>query len=570
MMISPAIVVLIGILLILIPHFALPLGYLKISQGGAHLLSECSIWYHPSFYIGLLFVIVGVLSFRFRKILWAALVIAVAGLFQSFIMKPVSFYFQSEDPLVILAQTYSIRAHLHIRPVIALLSIFAILTVIMTFLVKRERTKPVLITISRISLANLKRRTLRTTALVVSLAIAIGIFFSYVLLSKSIENTLEIGAGRLGADIMVVPSGAKKPAKTVLLSGGPSLFYLKGEILDKLKGYQEIERLSPQLYLQPFTQLICCIAERFLIIAYDPETDFTVGPWIRYKLQGQQGMYDVVVGHSVKYYPGQDLTLYGRKMKVVASLDPTGLGYFDKSVFIPLEGARRMLRSLKKYSETRKIPHRRVIKDKSFSHLTRPEAKGVSLKDIDPEGVSAIFLKLRPDVPVKEFSKRLEKEIDGIGTIVVKESTVTVKRQISSLLNSFLVPVIVLLLMCTLILGVVFSMSVKERQREIGLLRAMGSCKKTVFNLIITESLIVSALGALCGTLFGSTIFFVFKNNIMAALNLLYVWPSITVIFSVISITVLTSLLIGIISGLYPALRAATMEPYLAIRSGER
>ncbi len=567
-MISGFVVIIWGILFVMIPHFVLPLGYIKGSTKSL-LLSECSIWYHPSLYIGIILIITGIIRSRSRKALWFALFVAIAGLLHSYMLRPVSFYLQSQDPLVILAQTYSIRAHVYIRQVIVVLSLLTILTSLLALLKRKKDTFSVL-SITHISVSNLKRRRLRTVALVVSLTIAIGIFFSYVLLSKSIENTLEIGAGRLGADIMVIPSGSEKPAETVLLSGSPTLFYLKKDVLDRLEGYSEVEQLSPQLYLQPFTQLVCCIAEKFLIIAYDPDTDFTVAPWIRYKLKGQQDMYDVVVGHSVKYYPGQEMTLYGRKLKVVASLDPTGLGYFDKSVFIPLNGARKMLKALKKYNEKKKIPHKKIIKDESFSHLTNPVKGSISVKDIDPDGVSAIFLKLRPDVSVKEFAKRIEKDINGIGAVVVKESTVTVKRQISSLLSSFLIPIIILLLMCTLILGVVFSMSVKERQREIGLLRAMGSYKRTIFRLVITESFIIAFLGAIWGTLFGSAIFFVFKNKIMAALNLLYVWPSLSVIFSVILITVITSLLVGLLSGLYPAFRASTMEPYLAIRSGER
>ncbi|NOY65097.1 MAG: hypothetical protein GXO97_06860, partial [Nitrospirae bacterium] len=290
-MITGFVLIILGILFIMIPHFVLPLGYIKGSSNSL-LLSECSIWYHPSLYIGIILIVTGIVRLRYRKALWFALLVAIVGLLHSYMIRPVSFYLQSQDPLVILAQTYSIRAHLYIKQAIIVLSLLTILTVILALLVRKKRAFPVL-SITHISVSNLKRRRLRTVALVVSLTIAIGIFFSYVLLSKSIENTLEIGAGRLGADIMVVPAGSEKPAETVLLSGSPTLFYLKKDVLDRLKGYSEIERLSPQLYLQPFTQLVCCIAEKFLIIAYDPKTDFTVAPWIRYKLRGQQGMYDV-------------------------------------------------------------------------------------------------------------------------------------------------------------------------------------------------------------------------------------------------------------------------------------
>jgi len=533
------------------------------------LLSECFLRYHPEAYLGGLLIAAGLLSLRQRRFLLVGSIAGVAGLIQALILRPVSYYFQTAEPIIVLGQTYSVRAHINIREVLVLLSLLSLVVSIVPFLKKGSRVA--MVTTYRISSANLRRRIFRTAALLTSLTIVIGAFFSDILLSRSIENTLEVGAGRLGADLMVVPEGERKAAQAVLLSGGPTMFYIKRDVLDGLRKLPEVEQVSPQLYVQPFSYKVCCTVESILIIAYDPETDFTVKPWIQYSLRGKQAPYDLVVGKLVKYYPGQSMNLFGRKLKVVASLEPTGLGYFDNSAFIPLGGARRLLADLKKREEVRRIPTRQEILDESFSHLfVSDKEKRVDIKDIDPDGFSAIFLKARDNIDLKALTKKIEDSFDGVSVINVREATVSVKRHLSSILSAFMLPILILLLMGTVILGVVFGMSVTERQREIGLMRAVGARRSDIFRMIITESLILSGIGGVFGMLFGGSIVLLFKNQIMAALNLLYIWPSPRVIFTVFMLTLLVSITVGVFSGLYPALRASRMEPYHAIRSGER
>lgn len=558
-----------GFLFILIPHFTLPLGYVH-GAAGAVSQTQCEIWYHPELYIGILIVILSLFAYRVKKILYAIIAVALLGLLQAFILRPVSYYTLSEIPIVILSQTVSIRAHLHIQATLIILSAVTILLAIIPIVSARK------VRISRLSLVtisshNITRRRFRSLALIVSVTIVLGAFFSDVFLSQSIENTLELGAGRLGADLMVVPSGEQSAARAVLLSGGPTMFHMNQDILEKIKKYPEIEKISPQLYVQPFSYKVCCIVENILIIAYDPDTDFTVAPWIQYALREKQQPSDIVVGRLVKFYPGQKIKIFDKELRVIASLEPTGLGYFDNSAFMPLEGARKFLRELKKRNLKEEIPSRQKILDESFSHLFPSEEESkVSIKDIDPDGISAIFIKVKDNVSIPDFSKKIIGNNKDVSLVNVKEATITIKRHLSSVLRAFFLPIMVLFIMGTLILGVVFSMSVNERQRELGLMRAVGATKTDVFKLVLYESLIISGIGCVFGILFGSSLIFLFKNKIMAALELLYIWPSPRAIFIVIIATVAASVFSGIVAGFYPAFRAAKMEPYHAIRSGEK
>ncbi len=511
-----------------------------------------------------------IVALRSRKAFIITLIASLFGFMQAYLVRPLSFYIQSEDPIIILSQTYSVRAHTQISATILILSSL-VLIVSLIPLIKKKREHITKLDILHISSSNLKRNRFRSLALIMSLTIVIGVFFSDILLTRSIENTLELGAGRLGADLLVVPRGEEKAARAVLLSGGPTMFYMKKNIMDTLADFPEVETISPQLYVQPFSYKVCCIVESILIIAYNPRTDFTVAPWVRYSLRSRQDDFDLVVGKMVKYYPGQSLDLFGRKLNIVASLEPTGLGYFDNSAFIPLEGARKLLKALKEREEAEHIPTRQEIIDESFSHLFATEdVKKIPIKEIDPHGISAIFVKTRDNVIIKELSDKIEKTFKDVSVINVKESTITVKRHLTSILNAFLMPILIVLTMGILILGVIFSMSVSERLREIGLLRAVGAKRRDIFNIILAEAMILSGIGGVFGVLFGSSLIFLFKNKIMAALELLYIWPSPRVIFTVLITTLFISLVTGLLAGLYPAFRASKMEPYFAIRAGEK
>ena len=121
-MIIPLGLIISGILFILVPHFVLPLGYIK-GASEAMLLSECSVWYHTEIYIGILALTGGILHFRYRKAVIISLTAALSGFIQTWMQRPVSFYIQSEEPLIVLAQTYSVRAHAYIAMTIVIVEL---------------------------------------------------------------------------------------------------------------------------------------------------------------------------------------------------------------------------------------------------------------------------------------------------------------------------------------------------------------------------------------------------------------------------------------------------------------
>ena len=99
--------------------------------------------------------------------------------------------------------------------------------------------------------------------------------------------------------------------------------------------------------------------------------------------------------------------------------------------------------------------------------------------------------------------------------------------------------------------------SVTERTREIGIRRAMGAKRRNIMTQFLAETVILSAFGGLLGVLIGISIpYFVTRFAGMA--TVITAW-SLGIAFS-------TSALVGLIFGLYPARRAARMDPIEALR----
>jgi putative ABC transport system permease protein len=103
-------------------------------------------------------------------------------------------------------------------------------------------------------------------------------------------------------------------------------------------------------------------------------------------------------------------------------------------------------------------------------------------------------------------------------------------------------------------------MSVFERTREIGVLRALGWRRRWVIQLILLESLLLSALGAVAGSLLGVGLTKVVGLTGMGSLIPGVFSPGLFIQVFVIA------LLLGAVGGLYPAMRAANLRPVEAIR----
>ncbi|CAG7857786.1 hypothetical protein MCAMS1_02739 [biofilm metagenome] len=105
----------------------------------------------------------------------------------------------------------------------------------------------------------------------------------------------------------------------------------------------------------------------------------------------------------------------------------------------------------------------------------------------------------------------------------------------------------------------IMTIAVTERVAEIGLLRAIGAEKTYIFSLFLCEALSLSAVGGLLGVLIGIGIVELI-GAVLPALPAELAWAYVAAAFSL-------SLLIGIVSGVVPAIRAAQLDPLQALHS---
>ena len=99
--------------------------------------------------------------------------------------------------------------------------------------------------------------------------------------------------------------------------------------------------------------------------------------------------------------------------------------------------------------------------------------------------------------------------------------------------------------------------SVTERTREIGLRKAVGARRRDILTQFLTEALVISLLGGLIGVALGW--------GIAAGMSQFAGWATSVSLQSVLLAT-LFSALIGIVFGLWPARKAALLNPIEALR----
>jgi putative ABC transport system permease protein len=101
-------------------------------------------------------------------------------------------------------------------------------------------------------------------------------------------------------------------------------------------------------------------------------------------------------------------------------------------------------------------------------------------------------------------------------------------------------------------------MSVMERIREIGVLRAIGWKKRSILMMVLKESLLISIIGGFIGVVLG----ILMVGNLATEIEIPL---TITVTPDLVVGAFLIAVILGILGGIYPAWRASRMSPMEAL-----
>lgn len=397
----------------------------------------------------------------------------------------------------------------------------------------------------RLATHNLRRKPFRTYALAVAVAIAAGAVFATATVMWGVERSMNRGFAKFGADLVVVPKNALVNMKAALLTGEPSTFYMNQAVLAEIRKLTGVDTVTPQVFLTSADAAHCSVGNAF-VIGFDPASDFTVGPWLSERPERPMRKDEVIVGGSNGHDVGQLMYLYGQQLSVYGKLDRTGISLYDNAIFVQLDTAYGLAEASRR--------------------MTDAPPLGFAQGD-----VSAVLVRVgntaKANLVRFAIAKNPNVKVVSAGSVVT-----SVRQNLAALFGGTVVLTGVLIVGNALMTGAIFTGIVNERRRELGLLRAIGARRSTVFRLMVTEAALLTAAGGIGGVVFGGLLMRVFHRTVgyqLEALNIPFMWPDPTGIAGLAAACVLMSLAIGIVGAAYPAAMGSRVEPYDAIRQGE-
>jgi putative ABC transport system permease protein len=227
------------------------------------------------------------------------------------------------------------------------------------------------------------------------------------------------------------------------------------------------------------------------------------------------------------------ISIRGAKFKVIGVLKEKGSTFGnsqDLRVLIPIQVARSLFTAPKTNYTVSVMVAKKEVLEQAIDNATSTMRRVRKLSPVKDNN----FAVVRSDDLINRFlgvTKYLGLAAWLIGVITVLGSSI-------ALMNIMIV-------------------SVTERTREIGVRKALGAKKSTIAFQFFIETLLIGQLGGLVGIVFGILIGFAFAS----VMDFAFVIP-----WGAIIAAFITSFIVAIVSGLYPAIKAAVLDPIEALR----
>ncbi len=165
----------------------------------------------------------------------------------------------------------------------------------------------------------------------------------------------------------------------------------------------------------------------------------------------------------------------------------------------------------------------------------------------------------------KEIASAINRYISTLDgyTGSIEESLANMFKSMASTIGTSLVILsIISLVVSAIMILVVMYMSVSERTKEIGVLKSIGARKKDIHRIFSSESFLVGLLSGICGLIVAGVllvIIYIVLIHLVGIAPLSFKWYYVFIALGV-------SVIISILSGLYPASKAARLDPVESLR----
>jgi putative ABC transport system permease protein len=389
-----------------------------------------------------------------------------------------------------------------------------------------------------IAYKNLRRKKIRSALTIGGVAVAVAVLVSLMGFDKGYQQSLTSNIDKMGYQLLVTAKGCPYEAATLMLKGGGGLRYMEQDVYSKIKQDARIDKITPQL----------------VATVYDPD---------RQAGQGGFAMYMGIADSYLELKPWSTFKSGGWFSSETA--DEAIMGYEAAEVEQRLVGDKIFIPNINKVLTVVGIFERTGTQDDGIIFLPLKTAQQIfSL----PNKLTGVGIKLKDIHEISNFEEDLYNE-PGIQIISMAQVRGTILNLISSAkILASSVAVIAIFIAAIGVLNTIL-MSVFERTREIGVMKAIGASAVDVFKLIWAETILVCASGGILGGLLAflgsGVVEYILKKILPYAPSgqLVLIKPSLLIT------ALLGAVLLGIIAGIYPAWRASSMRPVEAIRTGE-
>ncbi|MFA5882061.1 MAG: FtsX-like permease family protein [Eubacteriales bacterium] len=379
-----------------------------------------------------------------------------------------------------------------------------------------------------IALKNLRRRKSKMMFLVLGMVFGVATIVTLFSLTKAMEHSVNRKNEETGLKLAVVP---KTETASFSVGGIPVVTGISYDVRDlpadtvqkirSVPGADKIKVVAPKVMGTAVLN-----GSKTLLVGVDFPSELKIKSWWEFSGNLPQRKDEALVGSAVagrvKASVGQTADINGRVLKVSGVLKETGEDE-DGIVFVSIDTARNILARDDKYS---------------FIEITTVKDEAAAA------GISKEILQKLPEARVK----------------VVKEAAEARQELVERFSKFSFVVSLVMVVIASLIIMTTMTASVNERTREIGIFRAIGFRQSHITKIIVMEAAVICGITGLAGYLTGMVAAFMMAP-LFSGFRLVISWNPF------LGTAVLTgAVLLGVLASLYPATRAAKLDPAEALR----